>query len=64
MIISIPYINLLKLSWIVKSIFLRNMEPLITMSATEKTEKPLKTRNTTASELTSYQTKLQQTERI
>ena len=28
MIVLIPYINLLNLSWIVKCLFLRNMEPL------------------------------------
>ena len=29
MIVWIPYINLLNLSWIIKCLFLRNMEPLI-----------------------------------
>ena len=28
MIVSIPYINLLNLSWIIKCLFLRNMESL------------------------------------
>ena len=28
MIVLIPYINLLNLSWIIKCLFLRNMEPL------------------------------------
>ena len=28
MIVLIPYINLLNISWIIKSLFLRNMEPL------------------------------------
>ena len=28
MIVLIPYINLLNLSWIMKCLFLRNMEPL------------------------------------
>ena len=28
MIVSIPYINLLNFSWIIKCLFLRNMEPL------------------------------------
>ena len=28
MIVLIPYINLLNLSWMVKCLFLRNMEPL------------------------------------
>ena len=30
MIVVIPYINLLNLSWIIKSLFLRNMKPLKT----------------------------------
>ena len=28
MIVLVPYINLLNLSWIIKCLFLRNMEPL------------------------------------
>ena len=31
MIVLIPYINLLNLSWIIKYLFLSNMEPLITL---------------------------------
>ena len=29
MIVIIPYVNLLNLSWIIKCLFLRNMEPFI-----------------------------------
>ena len=29
MIVLIPYINLLNLSWIIKCLFLRNMKPLV-----------------------------------
>ena len=41
MIVLMPYINLLNLSWIIKCLFLRNMEPLnknktIIRSTTEK----------------------------
>ena len=32
MIVLIPYINLLKLSWIIKCLFLRNMKPLLVFS--------------------------------
>ena len=38
MIVLIPYINLLSLSWIMKCLFLRNIAPLMTLRGKEQTK--------------------------
>ena len=45
MLVLIPYINLLKLSWIIKCLFLRNMEPLNQCHYTVNTVKVMLSRS-------------------